>query len=128
MDADYADDLVLLANTPTQTKSLLHSVEQATRSISLYVNLDKTEFMPFKEDGIVTTLKDWPLKLVDHFIYFGSNITSTESNFNIHTGKTGPAIDRVSTICKSDLSDKTAVLLWLYCCTYWTSTQHLEKK
>ena len=27
-DADYEDDLVLLANTPAQVKSLLHSLEQ----------------------------------------------------------------------------------------------------
>ena len=26
-DADYADDIVLLANTPTQAKTLLHSLE-----------------------------------------------------------------------------------------------------
>ena len=46
-DADYADDLLLLANTPSQAKSLLHSLEQAARGIGLYVNLDKTEFMCF---------------------------------------------------------------------------------
>ena len=28
-DADYADDIVLLADTPTQAESLLHSLEQA---------------------------------------------------------------------------------------------------
>ena len=44
-DADYADDLVLLANTPAEAKSLLHSLEQTARGIGLYENLDKTEFM-----------------------------------------------------------------------------------
>ena len=44
-DADYADDLVLLANTPAQAESLLHSLEQAARGFCLYVNSDKTEFM-----------------------------------------------------------------------------------
>ena len=29
MDADYADDIALLANTPTQAESLLRSLEQA---------------------------------------------------------------------------------------------------
>ena len=43
-----ADDLTLLANTPAQTKSLLHSLQQAAGGIGLYVNANKTEFMYFK--------------------------------------------------------------------------------
>ena len=47
IDADNADDLVLLANMPTQAKSLLHSLEQVARGIGLYVNSDKIEFVWF---------------------------------------------------------------------------------
>ena len=43
MDADYADDTALLANTPTQAESLLHSLERAAAGIGLHVNTDKTE-------------------------------------------------------------------------------------
>ena len=32
-DADYANDLALLADTPTQAESLLHSVEQPAGGI-----------------------------------------------------------------------------------------------
>ena len=39
-DADYTDDRALLANTPAQVESLLHSLEQAAGSICLYVNAD----------------------------------------------------------------------------------------
>ena len=39
---DYADGIALLANTPTQAKSLL-SVEQTAGSIGLLVNVDETE-------------------------------------------------------------------------------------
>ena len=39
-DADYADDIVFLGNTPAQAKSLLLSLEQVAGSIGLY---DKTE-------------------------------------------------------------------------------------
>ena len=35
-DADYADDLVLLANTSTKTTSLLHNLEQVVSGIGLY--------------------------------------------------------------------------------------------
>ena len=41
-DVDYADDIALLSNTPTQAESLLHSMERAAGDISLNVNADKT--------------------------------------------------------------------------------------
>ena len=37
------DDIVFLANTSIQAKSLLHSLEQAAGGISIHVNADKTE-------------------------------------------------------------------------------------
>ena len=45
MDTDYADDIVLLANAPTQAESLLHSLEQAAGFIGLHVNTDKMEYV-----------------------------------------------------------------------------------
>ena len=46
-NADYADDIVLLTNTPTQAKSLLHSLEQAVGGIGLHVNAGKMEYICF---------------------------------------------------------------------------------
>ena len=37
-NADEANDLVLLANTPAQAKSQLHSLEQVKDDISLHIN------------------------------------------------------------------------------------------
>ena len=42
IDADYANDIVLLA---AQAESLKHSLEQAARIIVLNITSDKTEFM-----------------------------------------------------------------------------------
>ena len=42
MDADDADDITLLVNTPAQAESLLHSPEQAAEDIVLYMNTNKT--------------------------------------------------------------------------------------
>ena len=46
--------------------------------------------MYFKQDGAISSLRDKLLKLVDQFIYHGSNISSTESDLiqqvNNHTG------------------------------------------
>ena len=36
--------LIILQNTPAEAKSLLLSLEQTARGISLYVNLDKKNF------------------------------------------------------------------------------------
>ena len=55
-DADYADDIVLLANSPAQTKSLLHSLEWAAGGISLHVNADKRQYMWFNQRGNISIL------------------------------------------------------------------------
>ena len=55
-DAGYVDDIALLANTPTQTQCLLHSLEQAAGGIGLHVNEDKTEFMYFNQNSDISTL------------------------------------------------------------------------
>ena len=60
-DADYADNVALIANTPTQAESQLHWLEQAVRSIGLYVNVNKTEYMSFKRKGNITALSSNPI-------------------------------------------------------------------
>ena len=44
-DADYADDMALLANTLAQADTQLHSLERAAACIGLHINVDKTEYM-----------------------------------------------------------------------------------
>ena len=53
-----------------------------------------------------STLSGSLLKLVDKFTYFGSNISSTESDVNICLAKALTAIGRLLIIWKSDLYDK----------------------
>ena len=70
-DADYADDIAQLANTPTQTKIRLHSLERAAAGIGLYVNAERTEYICFNQRGNIFTLNGSSLKLVDKFTYRG---------------------------------------------------------
>ncbi len=56
-DADYADDIAILANTPNQAETLLHSLERAAAGIGLYVNAHKTEYMCFNQAGDISTLE-----------------------------------------------------------------------
>ena len=93
MITDYTDDMVLLANTPTQVESQLHSLEQAAGGIGLYVNADKTEFMCFNQKGYISTLNGRSLKLVDKFTYLGSSVSSTENDINTWLAKVWTAID-----------------------------------
>ena len=89
----------------------------------------------FTEEAI-STLSGRPLIFVDQFIYFGSNITSTESDVNIILAKAWNAINRLSIIWKSNQFDKikwdfcwaAAVSILLYGCTTWMITKGIEKK
>ena len=74
MDADYADDIALLENSPAQAKSPLHSLEWAAAGIRLHVNAHKTEYMCFHKRGDISTLSGSSLKLVDKFTYLGFGI------------------------------------------------------
>ena len=76
-DADYADDIALLANAPAKAETLLHSLERATAGIGLQVNAHKTEYMCFNQTGDISTLGGSSLKLVDKFTYLGSSVSST---------------------------------------------------
>ena len=44
-DADYADDIAILANAPAQVKTLPHGLERATAGIDLCVNAHKTDYL-----------------------------------------------------------------------------------
>ena len=61
-DTDNTDVIVLLANTPAQAKSLLHSLEWTAGGIVLHVNADKTEYMCFNLKGDNSTLNGGSLK------------------------------------------------------------------
>ena len=132
-DADYADDIVLLANTPTQAESLLHCLERAASGIGFQ---DKIEYMCFNQRGDISILKSGPLKLVDKFTYLGSSVSSTENDINTWLAKAWTATDRLSVIWKSDLTDEikriffqTAVVsILLYGCAIWTLTKRIEEK
>ena len=68
-DADYADDIAILANTPVQAETLLHSLERAAAGIGFHVNAHKTEYMCYNQTGDISTLDGTPLKLVDKFLH-----------------------------------------------------------
>ena len=86
--------------------------------------------------GDISTLDGSSLKLVDKFTYLGSSVSSTEKDIDTRLTKAWTAIDKLSIIWKSDLTDRmkrsffqaAVVSILLYGCSTWTLTKRLEKK
>ena len=84
----------------------------------------------------ISTLNGCSLKLVDKFTYLGSSALSTETYIDMRLAKAWTAIDWLSVIWKSNLTDKmkrrffqTAVVsILLYGCTTWTLTKQMKEK
>ena len=62
--------------------------------------------MYFKQEGSINSQRGRPLKSVDNFGYFVSKISSNENDVNIRLAKAWTAVDRLSIIRNSDLSNK----------------------
>ena len=101
-----------------------------------FVFVDKMEYMCFNQKGEISTINGDSLKLVDKFMYFGSNVSSTGNDINMHLAKAWSAIDRLLIIWKSDLSNEikynffqaAVVSILLYECPTRMLTKHIEKK
>ena len=92
--------------------------------------------MCYNQTGEICTREGTPLKVVDKFTYLGSSVESTEKDIETRLAKAWTAINRLSIIWKSDLTDKmkrsffqaAVASILLYGCTSWTLTKRLEKK
>ena len=116
--------------------SFVPTHQGAISAALVYVNAHNTVYMCFNQTGDISTLNGSSLKLVDKFTYLGSSISSTETDTNTRLIKAWSAIDNLSVIWKSDLTDKmkhssfqaATVSILLYGCTTWTLTKRMEKK
>ena len=112
------------------------SLERAAAGIGLLVNAYKTEYMCFNQTGNISTPDGTSPKPVDKFTYLGRSVSSTEKDIDTQLTKAWTAIDKLSIIWKSDLTDKmkrsffqaAVVSILLYGCTTWMQTKRLEKK
>ena len=92
--------------------------------------------MYFNQRDDISALNGRSLKLVDKFTFLGSSFSSTETDINMRLAKSWIAIDKLSVIWKSDLTDKikrsffqaAVVSILLYGCTTWTLTKRMEKR
>ena len=135
-DTDYADDIVILANTPNQAETLLNNLERAAAGIGFHVNAHKTEYMCYNQTGDISTLDGTTLKLVDNSPTLEAVSHQPKNDINIRLTKAWTAIDKLSIILKSNLTDKmkrslfqtVVVSILLYGCTTWTLTSGEEAR
>ena len=117
-------------------ETLLHSLERAAAGIGLHVNAHKTEYMCFNQIGDISTQNGSSLKLVNKFTYLGSSVSSTETDIDMLLAKAWTAINTLSVIWKSDLTDKmkhsffqvAIVSILQYGYTTWTLKKRMEEK
>ena len=138
-DVDYTNDIALLANTPAQAESLLHSLERAAAGIGHHINADKMEYMCFNQRGDISTQNGSSLKLVDKFTYLWKQCLI---NRNWHQHVTSKGMDNYwSHRSQTWLIKWNAVFFFfffffqavvmsilLYGCTTWTLTKCMEEK
>ena len=90
----------------------------------------------FKRNFLLSAHADSTLKRVDKFTNQEGNVSSTKTDLYMRLAKAWTAIDSLSVIWKSDLTDKlkrsffqaAIVSMLLYGCTTWMLTKRIEKK
>ena len=55
----FADDIVLVSSTPSGLQNQINSLEKASKSLGLTVNLDKTKVMVFRKGGHIAAGEKW---------------------------------------------------------------------
>ena len=85
-------------------------------------------------DGAISFLNGKSMRLLDLFVPLESNISSLESDANVHVRRELTFMDRLTTIWKSLVKIKresfqaVTVSVLLYGCTSWTFNKYQEKK
>ena len=121
------------ACTHTHTHTYIYILFKKTRNLEIpfhnkFISLTKAHQMDFKYIYIYI--------YIAQFTYLGSSVASTEKDIDTRLTKAWTAINRLSIIWKSDLTDKmkrsffqaAVASILLYGCTTLTLTKRLQKK
>ena len=128
----------MFADLSTRTRPGL-GVQKRTSLSSLLLHSCTSHVLSiigFQQEAATSNLCGKPSKSADQFLYFGRNISSTESDVNVRPAKVLSAIDRLSIIWKSNLFDRVnleffhavTVSIQLYGCTTWMLRKPIQKR
>ena len=141
-DADFADDIALIANSIENAQILLNSLEAAANCVGLYLNDTKTEYMSYIksldsiDDMVIKTVSGHILERVEDYKYLGSFTSSSEKDFNTRKGMAWSACNDLHKVWTSKLSPRIKIRVFraciepilLYGSETWTLPVRLEKK
>ena len=81
----FADDIVLVSSTPSGLQNQINSLEKASKSFGLTVNLNKTKVTFSRKGGHIAAGEKWflyvkEIKIVNRYKYLGYTLTTKLSN------------------------------------------------
>ena len=81
----FADDIVLLSSTPTGLQNQINTLEKASSSLSLIVNLEKTKVVVFKKGSHMAPTENWfynhtETEIINLYKYLGYTLTTKLSS------------------------------------------------
>ena len=77
----FADDIVLLSLTPIGLQTQINNLKQASESLGLIVNLQKSKIVAFRKGGFLGKQEKWffgnePIEVVNNYKYLGYTMTT----------------------------------------------------
>ena len=139
----YADDMVLLSDSPSGLRDMLLAFEEITQTWGMHINVDKTKILCVGKNctwpSVPVRIRDQAVGVVDKFTYLGSVVNrsnSLDDEIANRVSKAGAAFWRLNTClwkCKHvSLNTKLAVFrvavlpCLLYASETWTPLKRHE--
>jgi hypothetical protein len=140
-DLDYADDIALLEGCIKRAQEQLNETSNNGKDVGLEINVKKTKIMRLNEDpsqsNIPLTLNGEAIESVENFKYLGSQMQSTEKDFEVRKGQAWGAYRQLSNIWKSkttpvhlkiNIFKASCLSILLYGSETWVLTQKLRNE
>ena len=138
-DTDFADDIALISQSLEHAEELLHSLEQASNCVGLYLNDTKTECLNkciSNNTHPIKTLNGTILNQVGDYKYLGSYISSSLKDFLTRKGMAWSACNDMHKIWTSQLTKEFKIEIFratiepilLYGSETWTLSKKMEKR
>ena len=102
----FADDIALISSTPSGLQNQIRNLQQASDSLGLTVNLQKTKIMIFRKGGYLSKYEKWyykgkEIEVVNSYKYLGFTLTTKLSIDISLTEFAGRAKNKVIDIMKT---------------------------
>ncbi|CAI9741839.1 Hypothetical predicted protein [Octopus vulgaris] len=134
-DAEFADDIFLLANTVSEIEELMQEVETMSMSVALKMNEIKAKNLVenIKKPEKIMNVDRKPLELVEDFLYLGAKTGNTEGDIVEKKSKAWVACHSFRSVWKSDLCKDLKICVFVAAvepallCGTWTLTKKLTQ-